>query len=427
MGTLATTESQEITQGELQELIQRLANAVSPADAYVILSTAETGTTQTCTSFTYSNWGACSNGTQTRNILFSTPNGCTGGNPILSQTCSPACTETSWTPDSCTICNGTSFTQTSNCETTRTSTGTKTCTQTCTSFTYSNWGACNNGTQTRNILSQTPTGCTGGNPILNQACTPAQETCGAYSGYPLGEKPNCLYGANHNTGQAKAAGTKIIATILQGNNCPELQCTCQGTTTHPAQAGWECTISQTAQACTSFNYSDWSACTNGIQTRTILSSSPAGCTNGNPTLAQTCTTTGTCTTKINGTTIRTTTATGTTNCYNQISYGSNNCAYYKQNYPNSFITGTNTLEMYYNNTRINTETCTQNPPTCTGFTYSAWNACSNGTQTRNILSQTPTGCTGGNPILSQTCATHQPERQPCYICWGILGWLLSCR
>jgi cysteine-rich repeat protein len=42
-----------------------------------------------CTSFTYSNWSSCSSsGTQTRTVLSSSPSGCTGGNPILTQNCS---------------------------------------------------------------------------------------------------------------------------------------------------------------------------------------------------------------------------------------------------------------------------------------------------------------------------------------------------
>ncbi len=48
------------------------------------------------------------------------------------------------------------------------------------------------------------------------------------------------------------------------------------------------------------------------------------------------------------------------------------------------------------------------PPTCTSFTYSSWtpSTCpSNGTQTRTITSSSPTGCTGGTPVLSQSCTS----------------------
>jgi len=42
--------------------------------------------------------------------------------------------------------------------------------------------------------------------------------------------------------------------------------------------------------------------------------------------------------------------------------------------------------------------------TCTFFTYSAWGACqSDNTQTRTVTSSSPSGCTGGTPILTQSC------------------------
>lgn len=46
---------------------------------------------------------------------------------------------------------------------------------------------------------------------------------------------------------------------------------------------------------------------------------------------------------------------------------------------------------------------------CTSFNYSAWGTCNSGTQTRTILSSTPSGCTGGNPITSQNCSSTTPS------------------
>ncbi len=40
-----------------------------------------------CASWTYSDWGSCSGGQQTRSILSSIPSGCSGGSPVLSQSC----------------------------------------------------------------------------------------------------------------------------------------------------------------------------------------------------------------------------------------------------------------------------------------------------------------------------------------------------
>jgi hypothetical protein len=96
---------------------------------------------QTCTSFTYSDWGACqSNSTHTRTTTSSSPQGCTGGTPILSESCT-------YTPQD-------------------------TPTTTCTSFTYSDWGTCqSNNARTRTVATQSPTNCTGGSPILSQSCT----------------------------------------------------------------------------------------------------------------------------------------------------------------------------------------------------------------------------------------------------------------
>lgn len=41
----------------------------------------------------------------------------------------------------------------------------------CTSFNYSNWSSCSSGSQTRTFTSSTPSGCTGGSPVLIQNCT----------------------------------------------------------------------------------------------------------------------------------------------------------------------------------------------------------------------------------------------------------------
>ena len=47
------------------------------------------------------------------------------------------------------------------------------------------------------------------------------------------------------------------------------------------------------------------------------------------------------------------------------------------------------------------------PITCTSWTYSNWSSCVNGTQTRTIVSSSPSGCVGGSPVLTQTCSNGQ--------------------
>jgi hypothetical protein len=56
----------------------------------------------------YPTWGACqSNSTQTRTVVTSSPAGCTGGTPVLSQACTfvPACTLATAVA-SCSTCHG---------------------------------------------------------------------------------------------------------------------------------------------------------------------------------------------------------------------------------------------------------------------------------------------------------------------------------
>lgn len=103
-------------------------------------ATAVTFTTiiPTCASFAYSNWEICqSNGSQTRNVISSSPSGCTGGNPATSQTCSYVAPVVA-----------------------------------CTSFIYSDWSTCqSNSTQYRSVTSSGPSGCIGGAPVTTQSCS----------------------------------------------------------------------------------------------------------------------------------------------------------------------------------------------------------------------------------------------------------------
>jgi hypothetical protein len=55
---------------------------------------------------------------------------------------------------------------------------------------------------------------------------------------------------------------------------------------------------------------------------------------------------------------------------------------------------------------IYTPPVTSSSNNCSSFIYSAWGTCSNNTQTRTIISSSPSGCTSGSPILIQLCATN---------------------
>ncbi len=89
----------------------------------------------TCTSWTYGDWGLCpASGVQNRLVISSVPDGCAGGSPEVNR----------------------------NCVAEKTS---------CGSWVYSRWSICSaNGVQSRFILSSLPDGCTDGFPELSRPC-----------------------------------------------------------------------------------------------------------------------------------------------------------------------------------------------------------------------------------------------------------------
>lgn len=50
-----------------------------------------------------------------------------------------------------------------------------------------------------------------------------------------------------------------------------------------------------------------------------------------------------------------------------------------------------------------TQSCTYTPPACTSWIYSDWGVCANNQQSRIITSSQPASCVGGNPSLNQSC------------------------
>ena len=56
-----------------------------------------------------------------------------------------------------------------------------------------------------------------------------------------------------------------------------------------------------------------------------------------------------------------------------------------------------------------------NTSTCTSWSYSDWGNCSEGNQTRSILSSSPTGCVGGSPVLSQSCSSGSRGSRGSYV------------
>ena len=241
------------------------------------------GGSTSCTSFTYSDWGTCqSDNTQTRTVASSSPAGCTGGTPVLTQSCTyvpgpAACTYTYNAWGACQS-NGTQ-TRTVATSSPAGCVGipvlSQACTYVptvtaCTSFTYSGWGTCQaDNTQTRTVATSSPAGCTGGTPVLSQACTyvPPVTACTSFT-------YNAWGACQSNNTQSRTVATSSPAG-------------CTGGTPVLSQA---CTYVPPVTTCTSFTYSAWGTCqSNNTQTRTQLTASPAGCTGGTPVLSQSCT------------------------------------------------------------------------------------------------------------------------------------------
>jgi len=150
----------------------------------------------------------------------------------------------------------------------------------CTDFTYSAYGDCQpSNTQTRTVLTSLPTGCTGGAPVVSQACVyvPTVTTCTGFT-----------YSA---WGTCSAAGQQ--SRTVSGYT----PASCTGTPTATPVLTQSCTPAPVA--CTSYTYTAWGTCSAaGMQTRAVATASPSGCTNQTttpPVLTQSCTPTPTCT------------------------------------------------------------------------------------------------------------------------------------
>ena len=158
-----------------------------------------------CTSFTYSNWGPCSdNGIQTKRVTGASPSGCTGGTPLTRQSCTPIC-----------------------------------------SYNYTDWSACSSsGTQTRTVVSTLPSGCVG-TPVTTQSCAPpctswtysdwAPATCpasGVQTRTATGIPAGCA-GSPVTTQSCPPASTASITTPTctdtDGGNNPNMKGTCKDT------------------------------------------------------------------------------------------------------------------------------------------------------------------------------------------------------
>jgi hypothetical protein len=407
-----------------------------------------------CSSWTYTNWSACSaQSQQTRTVINSYPAGCTGGTPDTSQSCAPTCT--SWTYSAWGTCSAQGQqTRTITSSTPAGCTGgipvtSQSCTPTCNSWTYTDWTACTpQGSQTRTIVTSVPAGCTGGSSVTSQSCTYVPNACtwtyGAWSACSAQGQQTRTALSSTPPGCSGAPVTSQSCTPIctSWTYSAWSACSAQGQQTRTVLAsspsgcsgGAPVTSQSCTPTCTSWTYSDWGTCSDqGQQTRTVLTSSPSGCSGGTPNLSQTCLPT--CTSYVY--------SDWETYCYSTgIQYRS-----YISSLPVGCVGGpdfvlsrsctptctgalysdwtacsadgkqTRTVTSYLPDgcsggfTPVTSQDCVYTPPatTCTDWTYSLWGACSGGQQTRSVLSSSPAGCTGGSPVTSQSCCTSNPS------------------
>ena len=332
----------------------------------------------------------------------------------------------------------------------------------CTSWTYTSWSACGaNGLQTRTVRKATPTNCTGGSPVTSQSCTYTPPTTGttytasqvathntssncwliisnrvydvtqyipfhpggqgAITNY-CGQDATTAFATKGGSGSHSSSATAMLANYLRGD---------LSTVTTPT--------TPTVTSCTSFNYSSWGSCqSNGTQSRTVQSSSPSGCTGGSPVTSQSCTYTPP-STGATYTTSQVATHSSSSNCWLIISNRVYDVTQYIPFHPGgqtairnycgqdattAFATkggsgshsssATAMLANYYVGD-VSGAATTPTAATCSSFTYSSWGSCqSNGTQTRTVNTSSPSGCTGGSPVTSQSCTYTPPTTGTTY-------------
>jgi hypothetical protein len=146
----------------------------------------------------------------------------------------------------------------------------------CTSFTYEPTQPCqSDNTQDIKVISSIPEGCGGGYPDLAQDCVYNKDAVPCTDKFTYTDWDACQSG-----GKQYRTETSRTPAGCSGGEEPKLTQSCEYIPAKDASAS----------SCTSFTYSDWDKCrSNEKQSRTVTSSTPAGCSGGvSPQLTQSC-------------------------------------------------------------------------------------------------------------------------------------------
>jgi hypothetical protein len=245
----------------------------------------------------------------------------------------------------------------------------------CEEYKYSNWSVCVNGTKTRTLLSRYPENCTE-EPDIKSDCLPA---CREKDWRETYVDEGC-----------RLDGKKIRIWVKKIN--------CESGVEKPLTEEISCNPS--LPKCTSFTYSNWSACSqNSIQSREIISRYPENCAESDVVLTQECNYVPLC----------------TENNW-QSSINPSSCPDNRKQIKTWSKIGNCENGVFKNQTE--TIVCSYTIPQCTYFAYSDWSICDrSGVQNRNVLTKLPENCIGGSPLITQKCAPPCTEGDWMLLCY----------
>jgi len=291
----------------------------------------------------------------------------------------------------------------------------------CESFVYSGWSSClTAGIQNRTIVSSSASGCIVGSPVLTQSCTYVNK-CTGRSYTDNMNANNCTW--NYGTWDSSTCiCTCPAGWYLDASGCLPIRISTNttGTTTTTTETSTTDTTNTTGTTttdsdttvvnndvlpiCVVSDYTDWSVCSNGVQTKNLLSTS--NCT-GNTILSQKCETTDNgivivdpISTVVNSCSTRTEENTANQKiCESSKGAWDSNC---NCKCPSGYSPNGSGCVL----TNINIEN-----PLCETIKYSEWTACSiTGYRTRKVLQKFPDGCINGiKEEIKETCTIPTTE------------------
>jgi len=287
----------------------------------------------------------------------------------------------------------------------------------CTSFTYSVWGACSpSGTQTRTATPFSPVGCVGGSPILTQPCVytaPASITVTS----PAGTSPITIKSTQNITWTTSGVKSSYVSIGFYGQAGNFLG----NITTQTANDGsysWTIPVTVTngtyrIRVSEYGNAAVYGESSNLVFAVAVIS--PVSPASGNNFAAGSTQNIAWTTSGIDVVPYVRLDLYLSTTFIQTITSRVDNTGFYSWTIPVSLSVSNNytiKISSYTDGVvRGDTGSFSISAPTvvtCTNFTYSAWSTCSlSGTQTRSVTTFSPSGCTGGNPILSQSCTAQK--------------------